>query len=239
MTPPISHDEINWTGTGWLEGNAVVSPEGEMLNILRVSGAIPSLGTVDTAAVMHIRDDGTTSTFDPETDFIDFPGGGVKFVIRFDQETDLYWMLSNPQRHPYAMRNRLVLCSSPDLINWTRQKVILKSVDFIFHAWQYVDWRIEGDDMIFVSRTAHPMGHGVWPHGYHDANFFTFHRIPDFRDVLDTDDDDDDDDDDNDDNDDDNNDSDDDNDDSGDDDAKQPDEVSGNDDDDDDNGCCG
>ncbi len=190
-TPPMSHDEYTWRGTGWLEGNAVLSPDGEMLNILRVSSAIPSLGTVETAAVMHISGDGTQSFFDPESDFIDMPGGGVKFVIRFDDATQKYWILSNQQKDPWAMRNRLVLCSSEDLLHWTNHGVILKSLDPVFHAWQYVDWRIDGDDMVFVSRTAHPMGHGVMPHGYHDANFFTFHRIPNFRDVLDPDPDDD------------------------------------------------
>ncbi len=183
-TPPMSHDEINWTGTGWLEGNVVVSPAGEMLNILRVSSAIPSLGTVDTAAVMHVSDDGTTASFDPDNDFIDLPGGGVKFVIRYDEESELYWTLSNYQRHPYAMRNKLTLCSSPDLRQWTAHETVLYHWDFVFHAWQYVDWRIDGEDIVFVSRTAYPMGHEVLPHGYHDANFFTFHRIENFRDVL-------------------------------------------------------
>ena len=234
-TNQMSHDEINWTGTGWLEGNAIVNPDGELVNVLRVSSLIPSLGTVDTAAVMRISDDGATATFDPENDFIDMPGAGVKFVIRYDDETGLYWTLSNPQKKPYAMRNRLVLCSSPDLRNWTRRNVILESWDILLHAWQYVDWRIDDRDMVFVSRTAHPMGHGIVPHGYHDANFFTFHRIEDFRDMLWTGDDDDDDNDTVDDDDDDNND---DNDDSADDDDAPADGSTG-DSDEDDAGCCG
>jgi len=82
------------------------------------------------------------------------------------------------------MRNKLTLCSSPDLRQWTAHETVLYHWDFVFHAWQYVDWRIDGEDIVFVSRTAYPMGHEVLPHGYHDANFFTFHRIENFRDVL-------------------------------------------------------
>ena len=48
------------------------------------------------------------------------------------------------------------------------------------HAWQYVDWQFEGDDVIFVSRTAFDDSLGG-AHGAHDANYLTFHRIIDFR----------------------------------------------------------
>ncbi|MCZ7585021.1 MAG: glycoside hydrolase [Deltaproteobacteria bacterium] len=191
-TNRVSYDESSWYGRGWLEGNAVVTPTGEIVDILRISGSIPSLFTAETAAVVHVSADGTTATFDPETDYIDFPGGGVKFTIRFDEETGLYWSLVNKQREPYAMRNRVALTSSPDLVEWTLREEVLKSWDEVFHAWQYIDWHIDGDDLLFVARTAHPMGDGLLPHGYHDANFTTFHRVTNFRDVLDPGDDDDD-----------------------------------------------
>ncbi len=193
-TNRLSFDEETWLGTGWLEGNAVVTPDGDIVNILRVAGSIPSLFVVETAAMVHVSDDGLAATFDPSNDFIDFPGGGVKFTIRYDETTDLYWSLVNTQRDPYAMRNRLCLTASSDLVSWTVVEEILYSHDPVFHAWQYVDWLFEGDDIVFVSRTAHPMGGGVMPHGYHDANFTTFHRIDNYADLLDGDDDDSDDD---------------------------------------------
>ena len=177
----LSHDETGWTGTGWLEGNAVVTPEGEVVNILRVAGPVPSLFTVETAAVVHVSPDGETASFDPERDFIDFPGGGVKFTIRYDAVSGRYWSLVNAQREPYAMRNRLVLTSSADLRDWTVEAELLEHWDIAYHAWQYVDWLFEGDDIIFVSRTAHPTEEGERPHNYHDANLMTFHRIEGFR----------------------------------------------------------
>ena len=48
------------------------------------------------------------------------------------------------------------------------------------HAFQYVDWQIDADDMIFVSRTAHDDGVGG-ANNAHDSNYITFHRIEHFR----------------------------------------------------------
>jgi hypothetical protein len=41
------------------------------------------------------------------------------------------------------------------------------------------DWVVEGEDLLFVSRTAHDEAGG--PRNSHDANHITFHRIQDFR----------------------------------------------------------
>ncbi len=48
------------------------------------------------------------------------------------------------------------------------------------HAFQYVDWHFDDDDLIAVSRTAYDDGLGG-AHNQHDANFLTFHRFHDFR----------------------------------------------------------
>lgn len=173
MSFPMSHDEKTWKGKGWLEGNVVVDPQGNLLNILRVD--FP-----DTAAVMHLSPDGKAASFDPQKDFISMPGGAVKFTIRFDPKTNRYWSIVNPQTNPKAVRNRLALVSSDDLRTWTIRKVLFEHPDPEKHAWQYVDWLFEGDDIIFVSRTAFDDASGG-AHNYHDANFMTFHRLENFR----------------------------------------------------------
>jgi len=68
------------------------------------------------------------------------------------------------------------LTSSADLRNWQVETVVLRHVDSRGHAWQYVDWLFDGDDMIAASRTAWDGAHRA-----HDANYLTFHRIADFR----------------------------------------------------------
>lgn len=79
------------TESGWLEGNMVASPTGQLVNILRVQE--PHKGR--SAAIIHVSADGKKLSFDPSNDFIVFPGGCVKFTIRFDPISKLYWSLTN------------------------------------------------------------------------------------------------------------------------------------------------
>jgi len=138
------------------------------------------------AAVIQISPDGRTAAFDPESGFIDLPGGAKKFTIRFDPASKLYWTLSNPvlPRHkdsnPGRVRNALALMSSKDLRHWTIRCILLYHPDIEKHGFQYVDWLFEGDDIIAASRTAHGQGANA-AHNQHDANYLTFHRFGDFR----------------------------------------------------------
>lgn len=173
---------LNGKFNAWLEGNAVVTPEDKIVNILRVDYN-PEGGL---AAVARCSDDGRVLEFDPEKDFIEFPGGATKFTIRHDPQTNQYWTLSNytPEFHrntrASSTRNTLALCSSPDLRNWTVRSIVLYHPEVEKHAFQYVDWLFEGDDLIVASRTAYDDGLGG-AHRGHDANFLTFHRVKNFR----------------------------------------------------------
>ena len=176
----------DWLGKkfgGWLEGNAVVAPDGSMMNVLRVDfQAHP-----EKAAIVRVSADGKTSSFDPEKDFIDFPGGCKKFTIRYDATTRKYWTLSNfvPVEHQTThvgrTRNTLALCCSSDLKTWEVRKVIVQHPDTTTHGFQYVDWLFAGDDLIAVVRTAFDEPDGTQAHNSHDANYLTFHRIAGFR----------------------------------------------------------
>ena len=130
--------------------------------------------------MVRVSDDGKSVSFDPQKDFIDFYGGANKFTIRPDPVTRRYWSLVNKQKDPDAYRNVLTLVSSSDLRNWTVESVILRHPDREKHAFQYVDWLFEGDDIIAVSRTACDDGLGG-AHRAHDANYLTFHRMAKFR----------------------------------------------------------
>jgi hypothetical protein len=169
---------------GWLEGNAVVTPGGEIVDILRVNGPLGRL-----AAVVRISSDGRKTNFNPQTDFIDFPGGSKKFTIRHDPQSNRYWSLTNyvlpadRDLSPAGARNTLALIESPDLHSWTVRCVLLHHPDTHQHAFQYVDWEFEGDDLIVASRTAYDDGIGG-AHNAHDANFLTFHRVKDFRNLT-------------------------------------------------------
>lgn len=168
---------------GWLEGNAVVAPEGTVVNMLRVD--TPSCP--EKVAMVRTSRDGREAGFDPATGFIDFPGGAKKFTIRFDPESRQYWCVASIVAEPYkskgkpaGIRNTLALTCSPDLQRWVVRRVLLEHPDTLKHGFQYVDWLFDGRDIIAVCRTAYDDGLGG-AHNYHDANFLTFHRFEDFR----------------------------------------------------------
>ncbi len=170
-----------WPGSAWLEGNVVVTPQGYLWNILRnhTNGG-------DTAAITKVGLTGRVLTFNPENDFIYFPGGSVKFTIRFDKKSGKYYSLTNyiPARYkggnPERTRNTLALISSVDLIEWKIEKIILEDPSVSNVGFQYVDFQFEDNDIIFVSRTAYfeTDGSGTTQH---DSNYLTFHRINNFR----------------------------------------------------------
>jgi len=168
------------TRPGWLEGNVVAAPTGRLVNVLRVN-AEPGYRK---AAIVDVSADGRKVSFDPAAGLIDFYGGMSKFTIRHDAATKRYWTLGSLVTHPKnpRQRNTLALTSSANLRDWRVESVVLRH-DEGGVSWraskvgfQYVDWQFEGEDIVFVSRTAF-----AGAHNYHDANYLTFHRLRDFR----------------------------------------------------------
>jgi len=199
MSIPVDADLLdaaNWTFTnrlsgdgnwldgkfnGWLEGNAVVTPDGQIVDILRVD--TPEGGV---AAMVDISDDGKSATFDAETGFIAFPGAAKKFTIRYDAETERYWSLislvapKHRGQRAGGVRNTLTLISSADLREWRINCILLYHPDVRKHGFQYPDWQLDGEDIIAAIRTAYDDGIGG-AHNAHDANYLTFHRFAGFR----------------------------------------------------------
>jgi len=181
---------LNGNFGGWIEGNAVVDPAGNVVNILRVDD---KASLEEKAAIVHISADGKVASFDTASGFIPFDGGSKKFSIRYDASSKLYWCFSNiipsavkaanPGKNPASIRNTLALLSSPDLLRWTLRKVVLSHPDDLKHGFQYPDWAFDGRDILLVSRTAYDDAEGG-AHNQHDANFLTFHRIKKFRKLL-------------------------------------------------------
>ncbi len=186
---------LNGNFHGWCEGNAVVDRQGNIANILRVDDRTTF---EEKAAIVTVSADGKRSSFDPKTGFIPFPGGSKKFVVHYDEKSEMYWTLANyitrdfykevsnyPVRiRSSRVRNTLALCSSKDLYNWKVNEIILQDTSVAKHGFQYVDWQFEGDDIIFLSRTGYDDKEGG-ANNCHDSNFITFHRIKKFRKLKD------------------------------------------------------
>ncbi len=185
MTNRIRYDR-NWGGKEWIEGNVVVTPDGGLVNLLRTESD-------NGRRVAMVRIESADSiAFDPAS-FVDFPGGSVKFTIRYDSLSQHYWTLSNyiPARYmrqrpndPAGIRNTLALVSSPDLRDWTVRMIVLQSDDLRSNGFQYADWFFDGEDIAAIVRTAYPQSDGTPADNFHNANYITFHRIGNFRDEL-------------------------------------------------------
>ena len=162
---------------GSVEGNAVVSPEGELLNILRYNTSqTPAKGK----ALVLVAD-----LDDPEAPlrfkkFIDFNGANSKFEVQRDEVTGAYWAIVNEvwsDNAPTA-RNVLSLAYSRDMEHFTIVKRLIdcSEYDMDFVGFQYPSFVIDGEDICFLSRTA--FGGAA---NFHDTNQITFHRIEGFR----------------------------------------------------------
>ncbi len=205
-TNSIRFDEkwINAKRPNWLEGNLIVTPQGKLIDFMRleswsgkgvryaVDGAAKGKPRNEIAAVIDIDEERMKMEFkNEERNFVHFPGAASKFTIRYDSISKQYWTITNKissfkntsesYNGNWHQRNVLVLMSSADLINWTIKKKILKwNEGAHLRTWdtfgfQYVDWQFDRDDMVFVARTS---WYGL---RYHDANMITFHRIENFR----------------------------------------------------------
>lgn len=187
VTPFLTYDP-GWSGTikdgtapSLLEGNVVISPDGELVNLLRyhTKGGIPEYGRAIMLNVNWAHPE-LPLTFRKTIDFI---GNMSKFTIQFDPESKRYWSLVNRVTTPNIFqRNVLTLVSSTDLEHWEAHRDVL---DYQNNGWpeddkqvgfQYVDWHVLGEQLVFVSRTAIE---GAF--NYHNANYVTFHKLDGFR----------------------------------------------------------
>ncbi len=191
-------DAASWTYTNflpvpegspirhWLEGNAVLAPDGKVVDILRTG----CLGPVEKAAVLEVSEDGKRISFEEKSGLVDMPGASdKKFTIRYDEKTNRYWSLVNPMlpcdrndKRVGKIRNALAVVSSEDLRSWKTHKILLYHPDTEKHAFQYPAWVFDGDDIISALRMAHDDQYGGAR--FHDANYLTFYRIEKFRDML-------------------------------------------------------
>ncbi len=188
---------------GWREGNMVVAPDGQLWNIMTYeAGSIID----EVAPRLQVSADGKTLSFDPANGYIHFPGSKAKFTLRQDPVTGKYLSLVNTLadvdrlqamasglsghfhrgKHPMRQRNVLSLTFSEDLWNWRVVTTLLsddtglpQEASILQTGFQYVDWQFDGDDLIYVVRTAYRGARN-----FHDSNRIIFRILKNFRDLL-------------------------------------------------------
>lgn len=183
FTPPVKYDP-NWEGvakgpsTGNIEGTLTIAPDGNLYNIMRydMCQTEPNYGLI-LAYKVNPEDPDAPLEYSRA---IKLPGNHSKFMIKKDEVTAYYYTIISRIDCPERIyrRNLLSLMRSKDLDNW---ELVTDIFDFRDHdkekvGFQYVDFSIEGEDIIMLVRTALNNAHN-----FHDANYSTFHRLKNFR----------------------------------------------------------
>ena len=191
--------------SGWLEANVVqlkkendwfFDPTGHTFHIfLRCWTGLPWSGAF--IKVVEHEDGSMETMFETAPSgqrivFTSIPGGGQsKFHILYDEQTRLYWLLSNQftdsmadfnrmtpnERNGYD-RSRLVLHYSCNCFDWIFAGVVTAGKT-LHQSRSYASMVIDGDDLLILSRT----GDESALNG-HDTNRITFHRVSNFRDLI-------------------------------------------------------
>lgn len=151
---PLS-DTAKWA----IEGNAVLTPDGRIANVLRYTTG---------KAKLNITDPSKPEDLPECMGIIDMPVGHTKFEI-LRHESGKYYAVGNLP----PMRTRLVLISSDDLIHWNFERYLIdgSALDEKKNAFQYPSALLEGNTLTVLSRTA--LNNAC---NWHNSNYITFHR---------------------------------------------------------------
>jgi hypothetical protein len=157
-----------------IEGCLVESPQGELLNVMRFDKHHRAL-----AYAVNTKDPAAKLEY---SHLLEFPAHFCKFTMKFDKVSGYYYSVGTvvyEERKKYA-RNLMSLLRSRDLDHWEivcdlhdRRDTDMNEIGF-----QYADFLFDGEDLIYLCRTAI---NGA--NNYHDSNYITFHRIKNFRQI--------------------------------------------------------
>lgn len=189
FTQPIRYNP-EWAGVprgfsiGSFEGS-IVERNGELYNFMRYD-----MSKLERRYGLALRF--KLDSDDPEKPLsfdrvVNFNANASKFSVQKDAKTGDYYTIANYITDDVIFndgtafgRNHLCLMKSKNLDDWS---VVCSLLDYR-HAdpqkvgFQYVDWFIEGDDILYLCRTAINNADD-----FHDSNYSTFHRIKNFREL--------------------------------------------------------
>jgi len=183
FSEPLCYDE-NWEGVpkgksnGNIEGS-LVPIDGELYNMMRYD---MSMLTPNHGLMLAYR----VNTKNPEAPLefakaIPFMANHAKFTIKYDEISKQYYTIANrilDSENSFS-RNLQSLFVSENGWDWQLKCDLIdrRNEDREKIGFQYVDFEFDGDDIIYLCRTAM---NGA--HTFHDSNYQTFHRIENFRD---------------------------------------------------------
>jgi len=170
---------------GFLEGNIVQKSNGNLMNVLRLEQNPNS----NNAVYLDITWDGVTptlSTLGSTHNFIEMPGGHVKFQIIWDATSAKHWAVSSVNKYKYFGDNRIenyLMYSDDDCITWVvcdkvsgYTPTIAWETEIPQYATAYPYFIVDGNDILVALRTSDASADD-----WHNANLFTFIKFVNFR----------------------------------------------------------
>ncbi|MBA7581636.1 hypothetical protein ES708_23544 [subsurface metagenome] len=193
-------------GIGWWEPNIVqitdpehiwYDPEGRTFQIFQRA----PVGKTNIAALCRVTEarDGSLTVslqYAPSGEpmvFIPFPGGHGMFNMQYDEQTKLYWLLSqqsydsmkkidlfNPKRWNlgHHERHRFALHFSKNCVDWCFAGLLANAGD-VGQSRHCASFVFDGPDLHWLSRSAGPNARNA-----HDADMITFHTVRNFRELV-------------------------------------------------------
>ncbi|HAI12042.1 MAG TPA: exo-alpha-sialidase [Phycisphaerales bacterium] len=210
-TPLFVEGEVSanrWYGNaGWLETHIVRindprhilhDPTGNTVHLwMRLASGLTNLGAI---AQCRTMDDGSlktelvTTPGNSKLAYVSLPGGQMKFHLHFDPLTQTWWHLSSQTTDSmvkpelmsddrYGMpdneRHRLQLHYSTNLFDWQYAGLVAAGQTPL-HSRHYAHMIGSGDDLLILSRSGDERAASA-----HNGNLLTFHRVSNFRDLID------------------------------------------------------
>lgn len=174
-------------------------------NVVEVNGRLRILNTVkphgqtttNLSGVFDLKDDGKDLALS-FTQFHPLPGGHLKFCVIRDEVSGLFWATSNfavdgqgifdwwkeaaktesYQGAPGGNDRRfLMLLYSMDALNWFQAGCVAQAGK-ISQSFMYGKPVVDGNDLVVISRSS------VNAPNQHDADYATFHRVKNFRELA-------------------------------------------------------
>ncbi len=205
-TPDNPDDTRPMSPVGWLETNIVQfrdpthvwhDPEGKTFHLWMRAHT----GSVNMAAIAKVKeDDSGKLTVQLEKApsgvpilYVPCPGGQMKFHILYDEQSELFWLLSSQTTDsmtrpeflpsdrynlPNNERHRLVLHFSRNCVDWCFAGRITDSGQY-GQSRNYASMVIQGENLYILSRSGNSKAKNA-----HDGNMITFHVVHNFRNLI-------------------------------------------------------
>jgi hypothetical protein len=161
------------------EGTLLTTREGRVINATK-STVFRSAADGEREGIAQVYAVNTTTT-KADVNYAGpyLPGTASKYTVRFDPVSDKYWALTTVGPTRSQLNLYSATTSGARINDFKFVRTILTTKSF-YDGWNYPFMQIEGNDIVFVLRTAWGDDRGMATR-WHNGNNFTFHRIRNFR----------------------------------------------------------